>query len=267
MQGVNESDMSNDYQSLRRYAYTFKFARRGYRLGSETAEMCKRILHRYVQIHRTLRRYKPQYDHGADEHTNTMRTRVAEHIMDKLLDFYRTLECVIREFVCILFMQPDMYRMAYMWHVFEQLNGMLRICYYFDQDRRSHEALFHDFSWRKRMHSIVRQYTREYIFQTSLFCACSMPMATLFMSQFISRKDYVRNDFRHAKRAMLVSKARKRLMYLICCILGRNERLKYCFLFFSGTYCSLYRSEYVEYLAEGMDRRLYEYFIDMQHTQ
>ncbi|ELQ74987.1 hypothetical protein THOM_2071 [Trachipleistophora hominis] len=148
--------------------------------------------------------------------------------------------------------------------VLEYLNNILRICFYFDQDRNNYESLFHDFSLRKQLKSINRQYTREYIFQTSLFCACSMPMATLFVTQFVSSEKYIKNDFHCKKEALLMNKQRKRFMYLICCITRKEKSLKYCFLFFSGTYCNYYQSEYVEYIANELEPSKQKYFMEMK---
>ncbi|ELA46586.1 hypothetical protein VCUG_01916 [Vavraia culicis subsp. floridensis] len=256
--------MANDYQTLRKFAFKFKFKKRGYKPDQGVIDMCNRLATTYAKVHKKLKMYNILYDPDKNERENMKRTSTTEKIVDKLLDFYKALDHVIKEFVSAVFLRPNTHEITYMRGVLEYLNNILRICFRFDHDRNNYESLFHDFSLRKQLTPVATQYTREYLFQTSLFCACSMPMATLFVTQFVSPEKYIKNDFYCRKEALLMNKQRKRFMYLICCITRKEKNLRYCFLFFSGTYCNYYQSEYVEYIAKELEKDKRKYFMGMK---
>lgn len=256
--------MANDYQSLRKLGSKFKFAKKGYRIKSGTKEAYSNLLKRYLKIHKSVKKYHKCFDTSKNDHENIKRTKVSEKIIDKSLDFYKQMNVVLQEFVTALFHRPNKDRVYYMYKLFQQLNHILQVCFYFDHDRNKYESLFHDFSLRKTLTSATKNYTHEYIFQTSVFCACSIPMATLFVTQFVSQNKYLKNDFNYNKEAMLLNKQRKRFLFLICCIFRKEGSLKYCFLFFSGVYCNYYESEYIEYIAKELDGKKYKYFSDMK---
>ncbi|ELQ74986.1 hypothetical protein THOM_2070 [Trachipleistophora hominis] len=54
--------MANDYQALRKFAFKFKFKRKGYKMDQNLIDICDELVIRYAKVRKKLKKYRIRYD-------------------------------------------------------------------------------------------------------------------------------------------------------------------------------------------------------------
>lgn len=143
--------MPNNFQTLRSYAQTFKF----HKTKTKNIISHKKLL-------KTYRIYTIKYNHENSVHEILKATRNAELIIDRILQFIKYVNGVIKEILWRVFRNENKHRLKGMYDLFAELNVLLRMCYSFDGDKTLYDNLYHDFYFRKKLKMYLEKRINEY---------------------------------------------------------------------------------------------------------